>query len=127
VSRYAQLRRRLAPIAFFGAIALLAHETCNKQERTAATIVLDYGAATPDVQAVAAELWMDGGEVARFQRTALDGLSIGPSRFETTVPASDGELRLEIDLKNGDRRSLRRQIHVPDGATVTVRLDHDLR
>jgi hypothetical protein len=49
VSRYDLFRKRIAPIAFVAAMALLVRESCNKQERTHATIVMDFGAAEATV------------------------------------------------------------------------------
>jgi hypothetical protein len=126
VTRYDLFRRRIAPIAFGLAIAGMAWQSCHKHQQTHATFVLDLGAAAADVRAVDAELWIDGGEVAQFHRNALDGHAIGAVRFEAVLPASDGELRIDVDLRAGHRHVVR-SVHAVDGGTVTVPLEADLR
>lgn len=127
MSKYDVVRRRLAPVAFGLAIVFLAHQTCNKQERTTATFVIDYGVAERDVRAVDAELWMNGEQVTQFHRVALDGMLIGETRFKASLPDTDGELRLDVELRGGEHRSVTRAIHVSEGATVTIQLERDLR
>ena len=121
------LRRRIAPVAFVAAIALLARETCNKQERIHATLVLDFGAAMPDVRAVDAELWIDGEQLSVFHRAALDGMQIGVAKFAAALPAADAELRIEVQLSYSvPRVRATRHVHADDGATVTIPLERDL-
>jgi hypothetical protein len=126
VTKYDLFRKRIAPIAFGVAIALIARDSCQKHQRTTATFVLDFGAAAAKVQAVEADLWMNGEEVSQFHRAALGG-TIGPTKFIGSLPANDGELRIDIDLGGGDHRHTVRTFHVDEGATVTVPLEHDLR
>lgn len=125
MSKYDLLRRRIAPIAFGIVIALIAYDACNKQERTHATIVLDFGAAERDVRAVEAEIWMNGEQVTQFRRVAVNG-RIGTSQFKTSLPDTDGEVRIDVELANGDHRPITRVIHVAEGATVTIPLERDL-
>lgn len=127
MSRYDQFRRRVAPIAFGLAIAGMAYTTCQKQERTTATFVIDYGGAERDVRAIEAEVWMNGEQVTQFRREALDGAQIGPTKFKTSLPDTDGELRMDVELRSGDHRILERAIHVSEGSTVTIQLERDLR
>lgn len=127
MSSYATFRRRVAPIAFGLAIAFMAYETCNKQERTSATFIIDYGAAAPQVQAIQAEVWMNGEQVTQFRRSALEGMQIGATRFTASLPDTDGELRMDVELKSGEHREATRAIHVAEGATVTIQLERDLR
>jgi hypothetical protein len=127
VSRYALFRRRLAPVAFGLAIAFMAYETCNKQERTTATFVIDYGAAERDVHALEAEVWMNGEQVTQFRRVALENAYIGPTKFKSSLPDTDGELRMDVELSTGEHRHVTRAIHVSEGATVTIPLERDLR
>ena len=127
MTRYDLFRKRIAPIAFAVALALIAYDTCNKQERTRATIVLDFGAAEPDVKGVDAEIWMNGEQVTQFHRVALEGMHIGPTRFEASLPDKDGEVRIDVELPGAVHRQLTRQLHVDEGATVTVPLERDLR
>lgn len=127
MTRYDLIRRRLAPIAFGVAIVLMARESCSKQQRTHATFVLDLGAAASTAHAVDAEIWMNGEQVSVFHRVALDGLHLGKTQFSGSYPATDGELRIDVELAPGDHRKITRKIHLDEGATVTVALDHELR
>ncbi|HTL35806.1 MAG TPA: hypothetical protein VL326_21900 [Kofleriaceae bacterium] len=127
MTRYDLFRKRLAPIAFFIVIGLIAYDTCNKQERTRATIVFDYGTVEPQVRQVEGELWMNNASVAQFHRVALEGGRIGDSKFKVSLPAKDGEIRFDIDLEGGVHKTFARTIHVEEGAVVTVPLERDLR
>jgi hypothetical protein len=127
VSTYDLFRRRIAPIAFALAIGFIVYDTCSKQQRTSATIVIDYGAAEPDVRAIEADVWMKGEQVSHFRREALEGAPIGKTQFKGSLPDSDGELRMDVELRSGDHRNVTRAIHVSEGATVTIQLERDLR
>lgn len=127
MSTYDLFRRRIAPVAFALALGFIAYDTCDKHERTHATIVLDFGAAEPDVRAVEAEIWMNGEQVTQFRRNALEGGRIGDIRFETSLPDTEGELRVGVDLANGSHEQTTRTLHVTEGATVTFRLERDMR
>lgn len=126
MSRYDFFRKRIAPIAFLGMVGLIAYDTCDKQERTNTTLVLDLGAAAPHVRAVDAELVVAGEVIGTFHRVALPGLQIGPCRFEAAMPDTSGELRIDVDLAGVTRRIVR-QIHADEGSTVTVPLAVELR
>lgn len=127
VTRYDFFRKRIAPVAFLIVVGLIAYDTCDKQERTKATFVLDYGAAAADVKAVDAEIWMNDEQVTRFHREALEGMQIGVTKFQASLPDVDGEIRIDVDLGPKGRRELTRKIHIDEGATVTVPLERDLR
>jgi len=127
VSKYDLFRRRIAPVAFVLALGFIAYDTCSKHERTHATIVLDFGAAAADVRAVDAEIWMNGEQVMHFRRNALEGGQIGAARFETSLPDTEGELRVAVDMADGSHRQATRTLRVDEGATVTFRLERDLR
>ncbi|MEO6775502.1 MAG: hypothetical protein ABI467_21245 [Kofleriaceae bacterium] len=116
------IRRRVMPVVFGVVIALMARKSCNESDRTHATFVLNFGATEPTVQSVDAELWMNGELVAQFHRAAL-GDHIGPSRFEGMFPSSDGEMRVDLQLRSGKLEHVRRTVHVDDNSTVTVNLD----
>ena len=120
MSRYARLRRRLAPVAFGVAIVLLARESCNKQARTHATIVLDLQDQAATVQAVDAELVV-GEDTIVFHRAAMPGMRIGPCKFTVAMPAEDGELHVDLETA-GVHRQVVRLIHADEGGTVTVPL-----
>lgn len=119
------LKRRVLPILFIGAMAVLIQRTCNGQTRTHATIVLDFGSEVARVKAVDAHLMVQGDANAEFHRAALPDLMIGPCRFEVSMPADDGELTIDVDL-GGPKKHFVRQIHATDGSTVTVPLGPDL-
>jgi hypothetical protein len=125
MSRYDLFRKRIAPIAFVVAMALLVRESCNKQERTHATIVMDFGAAEPDVVAVDARLSIDGSLLSTFHHGTLAGQRIGKPKFETAMPEQDGSLEIDVELRAGHRR-ITRAIHVEEAATVTLSLGPDL-
>jgi hypothetical protein len=127
VSRYALFRKRIAPIAFGLAIALMARDSCQKQQRTHATFVLEPGAAVHDIRSVEADLYIDGSQLSAFRRTADDGAYIGPMKFEASLPEKDAELRFDVDLGPRGHRTFTRHVHADDGAMVTVPLDSDLR
>lgn len=127
MTKYDLFRRRIAPIAFALAIAFIAYDTCEKQERTSATFIIDVGAAEPEVRAIEAEVWMNGEQVTRFRRDAVDGMPIGRTLFKASLPDTDGELRLDVELRGGEHRTPTRKIHVTEGGTVTIQLERDLR
>jgi len=118
-------RRVIGPVMFLGGIALLAQQTCTKQQRTHATIVLELGDAEPRVRSVDAELVVGGETINTFHRKALDAMKIGPCRFEAALPANDAELRIDVDV-DGTHKRLVRKLHAEEGATVTVPLAREL-
>jgi hypothetical protein len=127
VSKYDLFRRRIAPIAFALALGFIAYDTCNKHERTTATFVIDYGAYETDVHSIEADVWMNGEQVTQFRRSALEGGNIGVTQFKASLPDTDGELRIDVELKSGEHRTATRAIHVSEGATVSIQLERDLR
>ncbi|MGE0548219.1 MAG: hypothetical protein AB7O24_07215 [Kofleriaceae bacterium] len=127
MSRYELFRKRIAPIAFILAIALLARETCNQQQRLRATIVLELGDAASRVRHLTAEVWVGDDMIAQLQRQAIPGLPFGAVELPVGMPAQEGELRVDIDLE-GTHRHLKRLIYVAeDGTRVTVPLGAELR
>jgi len=126
VTRYEFFRRRIAPVLFLGMVGVIAYDSCRKQERTHATIVLDLGTAAPDVREINAELFSGGESLAVFHRIAPPGSSIGPCRFETALPEETAELR--IDVRLGDRaRSVTKMIRPIEDSVTTVPLADALR
>lgn len=121
MSRYDLIRRRIAPIAFLIAIALIARDSCEKHQRTHSTVELDFGEARPRVHAVEVRVVAGTDVVATFQRTALGAGGIGTCRFDAALPGEDGELQIDVDL-GGERRALIRRFHAVEGATVRVSL-----
>ncbi|NVB83234.1 MAG: hypothetical protein HOV81_32980 [Kofleriaceae bacterium] len=127
MTRYELFRKRIAPALFLAGVAWIAYDTCDRQERTKATFVFDFGAAEHDVRAVEAEIWMNGQQVTEFRRTAMDGGYIGKTKFDGSLPDTDGEIRIDVELDNGEHRLVTRQIHFAEGSTVTIPLERDLR
>lgn len=127
MSRYELFRKRIAPIAFFLAIVLIARDSCMKEQRTHATFVLEPGAAAHEIRSVEADLYVSGNQLTAFRRTAPSGAYIGPMRFQVALPEKDAELKLDVDLGERGHRTFTRHVHADEGATVTVPLDSDLR
>lgn len=120
---YELFRKRIAPVLFLGMVGLIAYDSCQKQERHHATIVVDLGEADARVQAFSAELFVDGEQISRFERRALTGMRIScPCKFETAMPKEHGELRFEVEV-DGTIKKLTRQLHVIEGGKTTVKLD----
>jgi len=126
MTRYDFFRKRIAPVAFLLVVGLIAYDTCEKQERAQATIVIDLGAAAPRVRSVDAQLIVAGDEIGTFHRAALPGHTIGPCRFKASMPDEAGELRLTIDV-DGDLRTIVRRVRAEEGATVRVPVEAELR
>ena len=127
MSRYDLFRRRIAPIAFFLAIALIARDSCEKDKRTHTTVELGFGAAGPSVRAVDVDVVVGGETIATFHRATLPGSVIGPCRFPLALPDDDGELRIDVDLGATHRR-LTRRFHAVEGSAMLVTIaDGDLR
>jgi hypothetical protein len=125
VTKYDWFRRRIAPIAFGLAIALMARESCHNGEQGRATFVIDLGAAKRDVRAIDAELWMGGEQLAVLHRAAIADGSIGDVQFEARLEGHDGEVR--IDVERADKFDhVVRHFHADDGATVTVMVGNAL-
>ena len=125
MSRYDLFRRRIAPVAFFLAIGLIARDSCEKSHRTHTTVELQLGEARSRVRAVDVDVVTGGETVARFHRAALPDTMIGPCRFELALPVDDGELRLDVDL-GAEHRRLTRSFHAVEGATLLVPVEGDL-
>ncbi len=114
-------RRKLAAVAFFGGIGILAYQLYTQEKRLHATVVLDLGASAQTAQSVAAELIVEGEARSSFRRDRLPGTTVCPCKFDIAVPESEAELRIEVNLGTATR-TLTRIIHVDEGATVTVHL-----
>lgn len=112
-------RRKLAAVAFFGGIGILAYQLYTQEKRLHATVVLDLGESASTARHVEAELVVDSEVRAKFKRDALPGSTIGPCKFEIAVPDAEAVLRIDVDLGTS-QRTLTRAIHVDEGATVTV-------
>lgn len=127
MTKYDLFRRRIVPVVIVIVGGLLTYETCHKQERTEATFVFEYGVYGTDVRSVEAEVWMNNERVTNFRRNALEGGYIGRTQFKASLPDTDGELRLDVDMSNGDHKHIVRQLHIREGETVTFQLEPDLR
>ena len=127
MSRYDLFRRRIAPLAFFVAIALIARDSCEKDQRTHTTVELEL-ADRASVRTVDVDVFAVGGghgssavgdRVATFHRAALTGAPIAPVRLELALADDDAELRIEID--RGDQHQLvTRRIHAIEGSTTLI-------
>jgi hypothetical protein len=132
VSRYDLVRRRIAPIAFFLAIALIARDSCEKERRTHTTVELELGDARPRVReiyvAVSPADGRDDGAapVATNRCVALPGAAIGPCRFPLALSDEDGQLTIDVDLGSEHRRVIR-TFHAIEGSTLVIPLASDLR
>ncbi len=125
MSRYDLFRRRIAPVAFFLAIGLIARDSCEKSHRTHTTVELQLGEARPRVRAVDVDVVTGDQTVAQFHRAALPDAMIGACRFELALPADDGQLRIDVDL-GAEHRRLTRPFHAVEGATMFVPIEGDL-
>jgi hypothetical protein len=126
VSRYDLFRKRIAPIAFIVAMGLLIRETCQGEQRIHATIVIGTGDAEPRVQAIDAQLIVNGEAYGEVHRRAQPGLRIGAARFAVAMPEADGELIIDVDLGT-EKRHVMRRIHASENATIELDLSSDLR
>ncbi|HEU4731057.1 MAG TPA: hypothetical protein VFT22_24355 [Kofleriaceae bacterium] len=127
MSRYDLFRRRIAPVAFFLAIALIARDSCDRDKRTHTTVELELGDARPIVRAVDIDVTVGADTVATFRRAALPGQPIGPCRFPVALPGEDGELHIELDLGTRHPRITRRFHAIEDSTMQVVLSDRDLR
>jgi hypothetical protein len=119
VSRYDLLRRRIAPIAFFVAIALIAKDSCDKDKRTHTAVELEFGADRSEVRAVDVEVFTGSERVGAFHREALPGGVIGPCRFQLALTDEDAELRIDVD-RGAAHQQLTRRVHVIEGSTTLI-------
>ncbi len=120
MSRYSLIRRRLAPVAFVIGMGVIIQQTCTKQQRFHATLVLDLGPLAATAVAVDAELVIGPESIGKFHAVALPGVHLKSPRFEIAMPAADGELHVDVDL-GAEHRAVIRGIHADDGGTITVR------
>lgn len=119
MSRYDFLRRRIAPIAFFVAIALIAKDSCDKDKRTHTAVELEFAADRSEVRAVDVEVFTGSERVAAFHREALAGGTIGPCRFQLALADEDAELRIDVD-RGATHQQLTRRVHVIEGSTTLI-------
>jgi hypothetical protein len=127
VTRYELFRKRIAPALFLGVVALIAYDTCDKAERTHATIVMDLGEAEARVRGIQAELVVENEVIGNFSRRAMPDMRIGcPCSFSTAMPSESGELRIEVDL-GGEVRTITKKVHAIEGGKTTVSLERELR
>lgn len=126
MSRYDLFRRRIAPIAFFIAIALIARDSCEKNKRVHTTVELVWGEAKPAVRGVDVQVMVGSDVASTFHRVALPDSVIGPCKFELALPEDDGELQIDVDL-GGEHRRLTRKFHLVEGSTMEVSLGADLK
>jgi hypothetical protein len=135
VSRYDLFRRRIAPIAFLLAIALIARDSCEKDRRSHTTVELELGDARSRVREIDVDVMSGDAAAGRDTRPppiatqrciALPDAVIGPCRFALALPDDDGELQIDIDL-GGEHRRLVRRFHAIEGSTLLIPLADDLK
>ena len=112
-------RRRLAPVALFLGIALIARDSCLKGQRIHTTIQLALGAAQADIKAVDVDVVIGSEVVASFHRVALPDRGIGPCEFKLVVAEEEGDLRIAID-RGASVQRLTRHYHAVEGSTMLV-------
>lgn len=127
MSRYDLFRKRIAPIAFILAMGLLIRETCQNNERIHATIVIGAGEAEANVKSIEAKVIVEGETLGELRREAQPGMRIGKARFEVSLPQADGQLIIDVDLGEAEKRHVMRRIHASEGATIDIDLSSDLR
>jgi hypothetical protein len=128
VTRYEFFRKRIAPVLFLGMVGLIAYDSCQKQERHHATVVIELGDAEPRVKSIEADLIVAQETIGHFERHALGEMRIGcPCHFETAMPEESGVLKLTVELAGGERRTLTKQVRAIEGGKMTVSLGADLR
>jgi hypothetical protein len=121
-SFYQTLRRRIAPVAFLLALALLGSRTCAT-EKTRVEIRLDLGAAAAHVETLRVDVFPADAAtgVASFERHLRGQPVQGSLGFE--VPLDPGSYRLRIDARLGARLEARSRAGaappaVPSGRTL---------
>lgn len=119
MSRYELFRKRIAPIAFFLAIAFLARESCEKDKRLHTTVELVFGDTKPAIRTVDVDIMAGTEVVATFHRAAQTGSVIGPCQFPVVLPDEVGELRIDIDRGDAHQKLVRR-IQIIEGSTTRV-------
>ena len=120
------LRRRIAPLAFLLALALLGSRTCAS-EMTRVEIRLDLGAAAAHVETLRADVFPADAAtgVASFERH-LRGQSPGPLGFEAALDPGTYRLRIEARPRAGSSaRTLERVIVVGEqlGERTVISVD----
>lgn len=124
MSRYDLFRKRIAPIAFFLAIGLIVRDSCQKEQRTHATVALAFGAQKARVRAVDVEIVVGSETLATFRRVATPGAQIGPCQFPASLPNEDGELKIDLDL--GDvHQKLTKHFHAIDGGMILISISDE--
>jgi hypothetical protein len=126
MSRYDLFRKRIAPIAFFLAIGLIAHDSCERNKRTHTTVELQLGDAAPRVREIAVDVFVGDDRIAWFHCTALPDAPMQPCRAELSLPEEDGRLRIDVDL-GGTQREITRRFHAIEGSTMTISIGNELR
>ncbi len=126
LTRYDLFRKRIAPIAFILAMGLLVRQTCQKEQRFHATVVISAGDAEPKVKAIDAKVIVQGETLGEMHREAQPGMLIGKAKFDVALPEEDGQVIIDVDL-GAEKRHVMRRIHVAEGATIELDLSSDLR
>jgi hypothetical protein len=120
-------RKRIAPVALMIALVLLATRTCST-EIARVEMALDFGAAAERVRQVRVDMFPRGEErsVLFFERAYGERGVTSPPSLEAQLDAGTHEMLFEVVLDDGLRR-FTRIVEVTDQATITVKLERDLR
>lgn len=115
------------PIAFLGALALLATRTCSS-ELAKVTLIFSFGDAAADVRAVEVEVFRPGDRetLARFkQRFGPDGAS-KPVSWKLQLSPGMYTLEFRVDVA-GKLRQFEKSVRAVDDSEIAVDLGRDLR
>lgn len=123
MSRYDLFRKRIAPVAFFLAIALLARDSCQKDQRIHATVELQVAG---DPRAVEVDVVVGGAMVAKFRQAALPERALGRVEIKLSVPEADGEFHIDVDRGASHQRVVR-HFHAVEDSTMLVAIPEDAR
>ncbi|MEZ4359062.1 MAG: hypothetical protein R3B48_02705 [Kofleriaceae bacterium] len=134
-SRFAALRKRLAPLVLVIAGLALAHETCANEDRREVTVRFELGEGAPRVRELHVDLFVNGDAVSQLHRARTVGLAMGAPEMKSVLPGRDVELRIELAVDAADpaaadgrarRGVVTRRIHAEGGAVVSVPLADDI-
>lgn len=112
------------PVAFLGALLLLAARTCSTE---AASVTLTFDVGDAPVTSIRADLYRGDAadSVGYFESSRVDANGIA-GVWELTADA--GEYRIQVEARLGERLvELRRTIELRDRAQVTLKLERDLK
>jgi len=113
--------RKAIGAAFLLVLLLLGARTCSS-EMASVSVTFVVEPAAPDLVAVEAQLWREGGDApVGYFRARPEGSAAGPvGTWKLSADAGDYELILELETTDG-HQTQRRAIELRDSAAITVR------